>query len=228
MAEEGIYSLLAKAQQDMESPKKNGEGQIGSRRYAYATLDDVLDAIKPPLNKNGLFLTQRTKSGESCLYIQTIVGHGSETLLLDEEPYEYDPNPQEYGKRETYAKRYGLCKAFAIVGDEDTDGDVQQAAPSNPRWKTTGTTKAAKAQPAKAQPDKKKWLTRCLQLKAQCMAQGVKESGLDSWYQSSFGDVQPNDLSIEQVTEWGKYLAQIAKDSDHSKEETDEHQQSDD
>lgn len=119
MADEGIYSLLAKAQAAMVSPKKNGVGQIGTRKYAYATLDDVLDAIKPPLNENGLFLTQRTVNGENCLFIQTIVGHGSETLLLDEEPYEYDPNPQEYGKRETYAKRYGLCKAFAIVGDED-------------------------------------------------------------------------------------------------------------
>lgn len=226
MADEGIYSLLAKAQAAMVSPKKNGVGQIGTRKYAYATLDDVLDAIKPPLNENGLFLTQSTVNGESCLLIQTIVGHGSETLLLDEEPYEYDPNPQEYGKRETYAKRYGLCKAFAIVGDEDTDGDVQQAAPKDPRWKTTGTTK--EAQTAKAQPDKKKWLTRCLQLKAQCMAQGVKESGLDGWYKASFGDVQPSDLTLGQVTEWGKYLAQIAKDSDHSKEETDEHQSSDD
>lgn len=226
MADEGIYSLLAKAQAAMASPKKNGVGQIGTRKYAYATLDDVLDAIKPPLNENGLFLTQRTVNGENCLFIQTIVGHGSETLLLDEEPYEYDPNPQEYGKRETYAKRYGLCKAFAIVGDEDTDGDVQQTAPQDPRWKTTGTAKAA--QTAKAQPDKKKWLTRCLQLKAQCMAQGVKESGLDSWYKASFGDVQPGDLTLGQVTEWGKYLAQIAKDSDHSKEETDEHQSSDD
>lgn len=226
MADEGIYSLLAKAQAAMVSPKKNGVGQIGTRKYAYATLDDVLDAIKPPLNENGLFLTQRTVNGENCLFIQTIVGHGSDTLLLDEEPYEYDPNPQEYGKRETYAKRYGLCKAFAIVGDEDTDGDVQKTAPQDPRWKTTGTAKAA--QTAKAQPDKKKWLTRCLQLKAQCMAQGVKESGLDSWYKASFGDVQPGDLTLGQVTEWGKYLAQIAKDSDHSKEETDEHQSSDD
>lgn len=226
MADEGIYSLLAKAQAAMVSPKKSGVGQIGTRKYTYATLDDVLDAIKPPLNENGLFLTQRTVNGENCLFIQTIVGHGSETLLLDEEPYEYDPNPQEYGKRETYAKRYGLCKAFAIVGDEDTDGDVQQTAPQDQRWKTTGTAKAA--QTAKAQPDKKKWLTRCLQLKAQCMAQGVKESGLDSWYKASFGDVQPSDLTLGQVTEWGKYLAQIAKDSDHSKEETDEHQSSDD
>ena len=228
MAEEGIYSLLAKAQQEMTSPKKNGIGQIGTRKYAYATLDDVLDAIKPKLNESGLFLTQRTARSENGLVIQTLVGHGSETLLLDEEPYEYDPNPQEYGKRETYAKRYSLCKAFAIVGDEDTDGDVQQAAPSNPRWKTTGTTKAAKVQPSKAQPDKKKWLTRCLQLNAQCMAQGVKETDLDSWYQASFGDVQPSDLTIQQVTEWGKYLAQIAKDSDHSKEDSNEHQQSDD
>ena len=153
MADEGIYSLLAKAQAAMVSPKKNGVGQIGTRKYAYATLDDVLDAIKPPLNENGLFLTQRTVNGESCLLIQTIVGHGSETLLLDEEPYEYDPNPQEYGKRETYAKRYGLCKAFAIVGDEDTDGDVQQAAP-RPALEDHRNDQGSPD--SKAQPDKKK------------------------------------------------------------------------
>lgn len=225
MADEGIYSLLAKAQAAMVSPKKNGVGQIGTRKYAYATLDDVLDAIKPPLNENGLFLTQRTVNGESCLLIQTIVGHGSETLLLDEEPYEYDPNPQEYGKRETYAKRYGLCKAFAIVGDEDTDGDVQQAAPKTRAGRPPERPRKPRQQGATRQEEV---LTRCLQLKAQCMAQGVKESGLDSWYKASFGDVQPGDLTLGQVTEWGKYLAQIAKDSDHSKEETDEHQSSDD
>lgn len=216
MSDEGIYSLLAKAQAGMASPKKNGVGQVGPRKYAYATLDDVLDSIKPALNENGLFLTQRTAMGESCLFIQTLVGHGSETLLLDEEPYEYDPNPQEYGRRETYAKRYGLCKAFAIVGDEDTDGDVQAKAQPDPRWKTTGTT-------AKRQPEdkRKKMLARIAQLKAKLMERGLTEEGLDAYLPAHYKVDSIDKLTDEQLIDYGKQLAKTVEEQKEGKADVD-------
>lgn len=216
MSDEGIYSLLAKAQAGMASPKKNGVGQVGPRKYAYATLDDVLDSIKPALNENGLFLTQRTARGESCLFIQTLVGHGSETLLLDEEPYEYDSNPQEYGRRETYAKRYGLCKAFAIVGDEDTDGDVQAKAQPDPRWKTTGTT-------AKRQPEdkRKKMLARIAQLKAKLMERGLTEEGLDAYLPAHYKVDSIDKLTDEQLIDYGKQLAKTAEEQKEGKADVD-------
>lgn len=216
MSDEGIYSLLAKAQAGMASPKKNGVGQVGPRKYAYATLDDVLDSIKQALNENGLFLTQRTARGESCLFIQTLVGHGSETLLLDEEPYEYDPNPQEYGRRETYAKRYGLCKAFAIVGDEDTDGDVQAKAQPDPRWKTTGTT-------AKRQPEdkRKKMLARIAQLKAKLMERGLTEEGLDAYLPAHYKVDSIDKLTDEQLIDYGKQLAKTVEEQKEGKADVD-------
>ena len=122
---EGIYTLLAQAQAEMPIPEAVKTGQQGNRKYKYVTLAQVLDIIRPPLNRRGIFLTQKTVMNERGMFIQTIVGHGDETLVLDEEPYEYQSSPQEYGKRETYAKRYSLFKAFGIVGDEDTDGNVQ-------------------------------------------------------------------------------------------------------
>lgn len=216
MSDEGIYSLLAKAQAGMASPKKSGVGQVGPRKYAYATLDDVLDSIKPALNENGLFLTQRTSRGESCLFIQTLVGHGSETLLLDEEPYEYDTNPQEYGRRETYAKRYGLCKAFAIVGDEDTDGDVQAKAQPDPRWKTTGTT-------AKRQPEdkRKKMLARIAQLKAKLMERGLTEEGLDAYLPAHYKVESIDKLTDEQLIDYGKHLAKTVEEQKEGKADVD-------
>lgn len=231
-----LAEVLCAAQKQMQNPKKDKTAKVRTRTggeytYNYTTLDAVLDVVRPALNDNGVFLSQHSEVVENGMLLHTAVMYGDDMQVLDVTPYQYDSDPQEFGKRETYARRYSLLKAFGLAGDDDTDGDTGAGGtkpPSDPRWKTTGTTKASKAQPAKAQPDKKKWLTRCLQLKAQCMEQGVKESGLDSWYQASFGDVQPNDLSIEQVTEWGKYLSQIAKDSDHSKEDSNEHQQSGD
>lgn len=228
-----LAEALCAAQKQMQNPKKDKTAKVKTRTggeytYNYTTLDAVLDVVRSALNDNGVFLSQRSEVVENGMMLQTAVMYGDAMQVLDVTPYQYDTDPQEFGKRETYARRYSLLKAFGLAGDDDTDGDTGaggSAPPANPRNHPLGNT-TGKRQPA--QPDKKKWLTRCLQLKAQCMAQGVKESGLDSWYQARFGDVQPSDLALEQVTEWGKYLAQIAKDSDHSKEASNEHQPSDD
>lgn len=227
-----LAEALCAAQKMMQNPKKDKTAKVRTRTgveytYNYTTLDAVLDVVRPALNENGVFLSQHSEVVENGMLLHTAVMYGDTMQVLDVTPYQYDSDPQEFGKRETYARRYSLLKAFGLAGDDDTDGDTGAGGttpPANPRNHPLGYT-TGKAQAA---PDKKKWLTRCLQLKAQCMAQGVKESGLDSWYKASFGDVQPGDLTLGQVTEWGKYLAQIAKDSDHSKEETDEHQSSDD
>lgn len=128
MSERTIYDLLAEAQAEMRNPRKTKQGQVGPRRYMYATLDDVLDCVKPALMSRGIFLTQSTRRIDGDVYaIVTSARKGDEVAELDVEPYRFDANPQELGKRETYAKRYGLCKAFAITGDDDTDGDVRAA-----------------------------------------------------------------------------------------------------
>lgn len=225
-----LAEVLCAAQKQMQNPKKDKTAKVKTRTggeytYNYTTLDAVLDVVRPALNENGVFLSQRSEVAENGMLLNTAVMYGDAVQVLDVTPYQYDADPQEFGKRETYARRYSLLKAFGLAGDDDTDGDTGAGGtkpPANPRNHPLGNTTG------KAQPDKKKYLARCLKLKAQCMEQGVRESGLDSWYEASFGDVQPSDLTIEQVTEWGKYLAQIAKDSEHGKDETDEHQPSDD
>lgn len=124
--DKGIYTLLAEAQSEMPIPEAVKTGQQGNRKYKYVTLAQLLDIVRPPLNRRGIFLTQKTVVSEKgAFFIQTTVGCGDQTIVLDEEPYEYDRSPQEYGKRETYAKRYSLQKAFGLVGDEDTDGNAQ-------------------------------------------------------------------------------------------------------
>lgn len=203
-----LAEALCAAQKQMSNPKKDKQAKVKTRTggeytYNYTTLDAVLDVVRPALNDNGVFLSQHSESTESGMLLHTSVMYGETTHLLDVTPYEYDRDPQEFGKRETYARRYSLLKAFGLAGDDDTDGDTGSGGDKPPAKK-----------PAKPAADRKaNYLKKCLDLKTQCMQQGIKESGLDSWYEAQFGDTQPKDLTLENLTEWGKYLRQMADDS---------------
>lgn len=203
--EKGIYTLLAEAQGEMKPPKKDKTGQVGPRKYEYASLDAVLASVKPPLNARGIFLTQKTATRETWLAIQTIVVADEVPLVLDEQPYEYDSNPQELGKRETYAKRYSLCKAFAIVGEEDTDGYVESKA-----------TKAKRPTPKKTEPDA--GIEEVKALKAEALEAGIKEEGVNAWYTAKFGKAPMNRLKPNQLEELKDYLRTVTEDARSLKE----------
>lgn len=205
MAEEtkGLATLLAEAQAEMPNPKKNREGQKGYQKYNYATLDAVVDIIKKPLNSRGIFLTQpceRTHDGN--MRVQTVVLYGSERLVLDTKPYEYDSDPQEFGKRETYARRYSLLTSFGLAGEDDTDGD-------------TGPKRSA-ARQRKAQASfedrHKKILARIAHLKAQLMERGLSEDGLNAYLTAHYNVDSPDKLTDEQLVDYGKQLAKTVEE----------------
>lgn len=198
-----IYDLLASAQAEMKNPKMRGEGSTGKRSYKYAELPDVLNCIKPALNSRGLFLLQSTERDErGNLYISTRVCRANESVELDREYYEFDADPQDFGKRETYARRYSLNKAFGLAGEDDDDGNVQ---PQKPR--------KARQAPSKRQ----QWLARIAELKARCMELGVKEDGIDAYAAANLGTSDASEMTEEQMTAFGQYLGQLAKDMERMK-----------
>lgn len=211
MAEEtkSLATLLAEAQAEMPNPKKSREGQKGYQKYKYATLDTVVDIIKKPLNSRGIFLTQpceRTNDGN--MRVQTVVMHGSECLVLDTKPYEYDSDPQEFGKRETYARRYSLLTAFGLAGEDDTDGDTGPAkAAPKPASKA--------AQPKKAQqvPDRRtRMLAKVAKYKATLMERGLSEDGLNAYLTAHYDVDSPDKLTDEQLIDYGKQLAKTVEE----------------
>lgn len=195
-----IYDLLAAAQAEMKNPKMRGEGSTGKRSYKYAELPDVLNCIKPALNSRGLFLLQSTERDEhGDLYISTRVCRGDESVELDREYYEFDKDPQDFGKRETYARRYSLNKAFGLAGEDDDDGNVSM-------------------EPRQQAPSKRQqWLARIAQLKARCMELGVKEDGIDAYAQANLGTSDASAMTDEQMTAFGQYLNQMAQDMERMK-----------
>lgn len=196
--EKTLYDLLAEAQSEIESPKKDKRAQLGKREYKYADLGSVLSCIKPHLNKRGIFLSQKSvKSEQDNIYlIETSVSKGNERIVLDTEPYQYDADPREYGKRETYAKRYSLCKAFAIEGDQDTDGDINASHLQNNHAKSNYMAYDVK------------------RLKKEAIDSGVSEQGINDWYMSNFGETPVNRLDKSQVDSLTTYLSTIKEDAE--------------
>ena len=220
MAEEtkSLATLLAEAQAEMPNPKKSREGQKGYQKYKYATLDAVVDIIKKPLNSRGIFLTQPCeKTDDGTMRVRTVVMHGSESLVLDTKPYEYDSDPQEFGKRETYARRYSLLTAFGLAGEDDTDGDTGPK--KAPGASARAATKATGKDKPETSPEerRKKMLAKCAQLAAKCIENGVSAGTTDTHMVSTFNVQTMNDLTDEQLVEFGKYLRDMEKKSAEEK-----------
>lgn len=202
-----LAEALCAAQGQMQNPKKDKTAKVRTRTggeytYNYTTLDAVLDVVRPALNENGVFLSQRSEVAENGMLLQTAVMYGDSVQVLDVTPYQYDSDPQEFGKRETYARRYSLLKAFGLAGDDDTDGDTGSG----------GTTPPSPRATAKRKPDdkRKKMLARIAQLKAKLMERGLTEEGLDAYLIAQYGVDSVDKLTDEQLLDYGKQLAKTA------------------
>lgn len=206
-----IFDLLAKAQSEMTNPKMRGEGQIGSRKYSYAELSDVLNVVRKALNDNGLYLLQKTvREDDGTLYISTNVCRGDAVVELDREYYSYETDPQNFGKRETYARRYSLNKAFGLAGENDSDGDT---GPVKEPKKSTGQTLGGTKKPSKRQ----QMLAKVAKYKAVCIEHGLTNEELDGYLEAHFQTDDPTKLTDEQLIEYGKQLAETVKQYEEEK-----------
>lgn len=209
MAEEtkSLSTLLAEAQAEMPNPKKIREGQKGYQKYKYATLDTVVDIIKKPLNSRGIFLTQPCEKAEDgTMRVRTVVMHGSESLVLDTKPYEYDIDPQEFGKRETYARRYSLLTAFGLAGEDDTDGDT------GPKKEAAKKAPAKKQEPQRVPDRRTRMLAKVASYKAKLMERGLSEDGLNAYLTAHYDVDSPDKLTDEQLIDYGKQLAKTVEE----------------
>lgn len=119
----------------------------------YASLEDILPAIKKPLADSGLVIIQ-IPSGLNKL--KTIVIDVATGELLEGE-YEMTPaknDPQGQGSALTYMRRYALVAMLGLNTDEDDDGNAASG-PAGQKPTTsgaTGTTTPAKPVPPPTTP----------------------------------------------------------------------------
>lgn len=91
----------------------------------YADLASVIDAIKPALEKHGLFFVQRPEPSEEGVIVATILRHASGEEMDMGKLYipANKRDAQGFGSALTYARRYALMTAFGVPMEDD-DGNA--------------------------------------------------------------------------------------------------------
>lgn len=121
-----LAAALVAFQADVPTIPKNRTAKMGSYSYRYADLTDMWDAIREPLHKNGLAVTQPlTAAAPNHMALKTTIWHSSGQTVSD--VFEFPvagKSPQEIGSLVTYMKRYALGAALGISTDDDDDGNA--------------------------------------------------------------------------------------------------------
>jgi hypothetical protein len=139
-----LSKALVAVQAAIEPVSKDSENPHFRNRYA--SLDSILDYVRPLLSSHGLALVQG--GGDIInggLMVTTTIVHESGQWISSsfEMPLEKQ-TPQAAGSAITYGKRYGVSALLALSTDEDDDG----AAASKPAQKRSGAKAGEKSAPA--------------------------------------------------------------------------------
>lgn len=117
-----IFKALVAASSDIGKAIKDSTNP--HYRSGYASLESVIDTIKPALSKQGLAFVQRVLEGDSAKVETLLVHESGETFSLGVCDVPVDKgNAQGYGSALTYARRYGLLTAFGVPSVDD-DGNA--------------------------------------------------------------------------------------------------------
>jgi hypothetical protein len=126
-----IYMALAAAQTDMGGVKKGSVNPAFKSKYA--DLADVVAAVSPALNAQGIAFFHIATSLDGERVMRTVLAHGpSDTRIECDVPLIVSKQDmQGYKSATTYAKRIGL---ESLTGVAPADDDGNAAAKAAPRY----------------------------------------------------------------------------------------------
>jgi len=122
-----IFKALAKAQKNFEAARKASVN--GGFKSKYADLSSCMDAVREPLNDQGVFVTQTLETVEHGIVVETLFAHESGETYMGGKLYipVMKQDAQGYGSAITYGRRYSLLTACGVA-PEDDDGNAATAA----------------------------------------------------------------------------------------------------
>lgn len=122
-----LLGALLSAQAKIETVRKNGENP--HFRSKYATLDEIWESVRKPLNEAGLVVyctIEPTDKGER-LVTHLIHAKTGEELSCGFPLSAAQGTPQAIGSAMTYARRYTLTALLEIVTGDGADDDGEAA-----------------------------------------------------------------------------------------------------
>ena len=140
-----LYAAIHKAQAKIETVRKNGENPHFHSKYA--TLDEIWENVRKPLNDAGLIVLcdVYTANGERLLTTRVIHAETGEEASCTFPIMAATNWPQAIGSAMTYARRYTLTALLEIVTGDGTDDDGEAAENRTP---TNGQTRNPSAKAA--------------------------------------------------------------------------------
>jgi hypothetical protein len=124
-----LAESLAKAQAGIKSITKDRTNPHFRNRYA--TLDAILDAVRPTLAAQGLSIVQGASESTQGFNVETYLVHSSGEYIANVVAVPVSKqDAQGVGSAMTYGRRYGVSALLALSTDEDDDGEAAAKKPA--------------------------------------------------------------------------------------------------
>lgn len=146
-----FFEAMAAAAEDFEPVVNDTEGQMGHRKFSYATLDRLVKCTRPALVKNkiGVLQLMTGPNQDGTHRLTTIVAARGAELHLHID-YTRANELKQWGMQSTYLRRYAYRSIFQLDGSDDADTtDINPRDPDRSRAPTP-----PKQQPKPAQKPK--------------------------------------------------------------------------
>lgn len=135
-----LTKALASAQAEFGIIPKTKKGQEGNRSFFYADLADVLNEIRPKLNKQGIFLSHPLVLEPDGQHVRVTTRVDLEDEFMQSDGIRLSSTEgagKGLGVENTYARRIDNNNFFGIFPDEDLDAPDLKAAPQSQAPKAT-------------------------------------------------------------------------------------------
>lgn len=196
-----IYAALMAVQADLKAPK-NQHNSFG--KYDYRSAEDIIEAVKPLLKVNGLFLTMsddivqigdRYYVKATVKVVDVVTGESVQTSALAREAAQKKgmDESQVTGTASSYARKYALNGLFAIDDNRDADTDeyARQTAQNGAGRAQNAKPNNYTEEPAKASAKK--------QLKAEVERIGCTWDEVRAISRVKLGKTETKKMSVDEV-----------------------------
>lgn len=128
-----LAQALLEAQKQITHGKKDSKGNFGN---PYASIESVIEAVKEPLNDNGITFLQVPYHvpGYQCVETVFILAENGAVFRAGKTSVACkDQTPHSYGSSLTYARRYSLGTSCVLKTEEDDDANKGQSSNNTTR-----------------------------------------------------------------------------------------------